>query len=173
MSRKRNGIIASIFGIHTNEEAPQLGSLVPQKVSNEIISGRLPKFNPSTIMLNKNETCHFMDRAALVVKQKERSYQTRRRGNSFKVTKNWTVHSTNGRTKPIEQEWIEFKEGVVFVTNERIIFVAPEHGFEKKIKNLTAIVPYNDAIALQFGSQIINLMMPQPQLMGIVIQMLH
>jgi hypothetical protein len=46
--------------------------------------------------------------------------------------------------------------------------VAPEHGFEKKIKNLTAVIPYNDAVALQFGSQTINLMMPKPQLMAMV-----
>lgn len=45
----------------------------------------------------------------------------------------------------------------VLVTNERIIFVAPEHGFEKKVKNLTAVIPDTDAVVLQFGSQTINL----------------
>jgi hypothetical protein len=168
-----NKIIAGLLGVHVNEEPPNLISLVPQRISNEIMSGQLPKFNPSTIMLGKNETCHFMDRAALVVKQKERSYASHRRGSSYKVTKNWTMHSTRGNVKPIEQEWYEFKEGVVFVTNERIIFVAPEHGFEKKIKNLSAVVPYNDAITLQFGSQMINIMMPQAQLMVKVLQMIH
>jgi hypothetical protein len=137
------------------------------------MSGNLPKFNPSTIMLGKNETCHFMDKAALAVKQKERSYATHRYGSSYRVTKNWTMHSSNGRAKPIDQEWYEFKEGVVFVTNERIIFVAPEHGFEKKIKNLTAVIPYTDAIALQFGSQTINIMVPQSKLMAMVLQMVH
>ena len=114
-----------------------------------------------------------MDKASLGIKQKERSYATRRSGSSYKMTKNWTIHSSNGRTKPVVQEWYEFKEGVAFVTNERIIFVAPEHGFEKKIKNLTAVIPYTDAVALQFGSQTINLMMPQAQLMAIVLQMVH
>jgi hypothetical protein len=73
----------------------------------------------------------------------------------------------------VEQEWYEFKDGVIFVTNERIIFVAPEHGFEKKIKNLTAVVPYTDAVALQFGSQTITLMLPQAQLMAMVLQMVN
>lgn len=173
MSSKGKRFIASLFGIHLSEDAPQLESLVPQRVSNEIMTGQLPRFNPSTILLGQNETCHFMDRAALAVKQKERSYQTHRGGSSYRVTKNWTVHSSNGRAKPVDQEWFEFKEGVVFVTTERIIFVAPEHGFEKKIKNLTAVVPYNDAVALQFGSQTINLMMPQASLMAMVLQMVH
>lgn len=173
MSSKGKRFVASLFGIHLSEDAPQLQSLVPQRILNEIMTGQLPKFNPSTIMLGKNETCHFMDKAALAVKQKERSYATHRSGSSYKVTKNWTMHSSNGRAKPIDQEWFEFKEGVVFVTNERIIFVAPEHGFEKKVKNLTAVIPYTDVIALQFGSQTINLMMPQSQLMAMVLQMVH
>lgn len=173
MSGSGSRFIASLFGIHLNEDVPQLKSLVPQRISNEIMTGQLPKFNPSTIMLGKNETCHFMDKAALAIKKKEKTYQTRRTGSSYRVTKNWTVHSSNGRAKPIEQEWYEFKEGVVFVTNERIIFVAPENGFEKKIKNLTAVIPYSDAIALQFGSQTINLMMPQSQLMAMVLKMIN
>ena len=173
MAGKGSRFVASLFGVHLSEDAPQLQSLVPQRISNEIMTGQLPKFNPSTILLGKNETCHFMDKAALAVKQKERSYSSRRSGSSYKVTKNWTMHNTHGTTRPIDQEWFEFKEGVVFVTNERIIFVAPEHGFEKKIKNLTAVIPYTDAVALQFGSQTINLMMPQSQLMAMVLQMVH
>lgn len=173
MSSKGKRFVASLFGIRLSEDVPRLQSLVPQRISNEIMTGQLPKFNPSTIMLGKNETCHFMDKAALAVKQKERSYATHRSGNSFRVSKNWTMHSSNGRATPIEQEWFEFKEGVVFVTNQRIIFVAPEHGFEKKIKNLTSVIPYADAVALQFGSQTINLMMPQSQLMIMVLRMVH
>ncbi len=172
MSGSGSRFIASLFGIRLNEDVPQLNSLVPQRISNEIMTGQLPKFNPSTIMLGKNETCHFMDKAALAIKKKEKTYRTHRTGSSYRVTKNWTVHSTNGRARPVEQEWYEFKEGVVFVTNERIIFVAPENGFEKKVKNLTAVIPYSDAIALQFGSQTINLMMPQSQLMAMVLKLI-
>ena len=173
MSSSGKRILASLFGIRLSENVPRLTSLVPQRISNEILAGQLPKFNPSTIMLAQNEICHFMDSAALAVKQKKRSYSSRHGGSSYKVTKNWTMHNTYGTTRPIDQEWFEFKEGVVFVTNERIIFVAPEHGFEKKVKNLTAIIPYTDAVALQFGSQTVNLIMPQSQLMAIVLQMVY
>ncbi len=173
MSSEGKRFVASLFGIRLSEDAPQLQSLVPQRVSNEIMSGQLPKFNPSTLMLHKNETCHFMDKAALVVKRKERSYQTRRSGSSFKVTKNWTMHSSNGRARPIDQEWYEYKEGVVFVTSQRIIFVAPENGFEKKISSLTAVIPYTDAITMQFNEKEITVVTPQPQLMGMVLKSLY
>lgn len=173
MVSKGRRFIASLFGIHLNEDVPQLQSLVPQRISNEIMTGQLPVFRPSGIMLGQNETCHFMDKAALAVKQKEKVYQSRRSGSSYKLTKNYTMHSSSSRSKPIEQEWYEFKEGVVFVTNQRIIFVAPENGFEKKIKNLTAVIPYNDAVTLQFGSQTITIMLPQAQLMAMVLQMVN
>lgn len=165
-------LLATLLGIHLNEDPPQLQSLVPKRVVNEISARTLPIFNPATIMLEQNETCHFMDRAALVIRNTERSYRTRRSGNSYKITKNWTLHSGAGMTKPVEQSWYEFREGIIFVTNARIIFVASENGFEKKISNLTAIIPYTDAIALQFGSQTITIMVPQPQLMALVIKMI-
>lgn len=71
MSSKGKRFVASLLGIHLSEDAPQLQSLIPPRISNEIMSGNLPKFNPSTILLGKNETCHFMDKAALAVRQKK------------------------------------------------------------------------------------------------------
>ena len=93
--------------------------------------GKLLKFNPSMLMLGKNEICHFMDKAALVVKQKEKTYHSQKNGGSYKITKNYTIHSSHSNMKPFEQEWYEFKEGIVFVINQRIIFVESEYGFEK------------------------------------------
>ena len=172
MSSNGKRLLASFFGIHLNEDLPQLQSLVPERVANEIVSGALPRFKPATIMLAQNETCHFMDRAALAVQKTEKSYWKRRSGSSYKITKNWTIHSGSGLIKPVEQSWYEFKEGVIFVTNERIIFVAPKKRKEKKLKKLTAIIPYTDAIAFQFGSETITVVVPQSELIALVIKML-
>lgn len=173
MSNGGKRALASLFGIHLNEDVPQLQSLVPQRVSNEILSGTLPKFSPATLMLGKNETCHFMDKAAVSVLKTEKLYQNRNTSGSYRLTKKIRIHTGGGTTRPVEQSWYEFKEGVVFVTNERIVFVSPENGFEKKIKNLTAIIPYSDAIAMQFDDKTITLVVPQPQLMAKVLKMLH
>lgn len=173
MSNNGKRLLASLMGVHLNEEAPQLESLVPQRISNQIMSGQLPKFNPLTIILGQNESCHFMDRAALVIKKTEKSYQSRRNGRSYRVTKGFTIHSSNTNTKPVVQEWYEYKTGVVFITNKRIIFVSTENGFEKKVRNLTAVIPYSNAVSLQFSSQILTLMLPQAQLFAAVVQMVH
>lgn len=173
MSGKGTRFFASLFGIRLSEDAPKLESLVPQRIENVIMAGHLPTFRPANIMLAQNETCHFMDRCAIAIKKKEKSYQNRRHGGGYKLTKNYTMYSGGGITRPIEQEWYEYKEGVVFVTNQRIIFVEPENGFEKKVKTLSAVVPYTDAISLQFGNQTYTLMMNQAQLMAMVLQMVH
>lgn len=173
MSNSGKKLLASLMGIHLNEEVPKLESLVPQRVSNQIMSGQLPKFNPSTIILGQNESCHFMDRAALAIKKTEKSYQSRRNGRSYRLTKGFTIHSSNANTKPVVQEWYEYKIGIVFVTNKRIIFVSPENGFEKKVRNLTAVIPYSNAVSLQFNSQILTLMLPQAQFFAEVLRMIH
>ena len=173
MASEGKRFLASLMGIKLSEDPPQLNSLVPQRISNEIMSGQLPRFHPSTIMLEQGESCHFMDRAALVLKRKEKSYQSHRNGSGYKVSKRWTIYSTNGRTTPVVQEWYEYKEGVVFVTNKRIIFIEPDSGFEKKLRNLTALIPYSDAIGLQFGGQVITLLLPQATLMASVLRMLN
>lgn len=162
---------ASLLGIHLSEEPPVMQSLVPKRIANEIMNGKLPKFTPSTILLKQNEICHFMNKAALVVQKKEKMYKSRRNGASYRITKGFTLHSGGSTTKPVEQVWYEYKEGVIFVTNKRIIFVAPENGFEKRITDLTAIVPYTDAIALQFGNQTINVLLPDSGLISEVIRM--
>lgn len=172
MSSKGKRLIASFFGIHLDEDPPELQSLVPKRISDTIINGNLPKFHPSTINLRANETCHFMDKCALAMQLKEKSYLSKGHGSSYRMTKNFTLFSGTRTTRPVEQNWYEFKEGVIFITNQRIIFIAPENGFDKSLKRLTAFQPYSDAVTLQFGSEIITVMMPKPHLLSIVLQML-
>ena len=70
MSSKGERFVASIFGIRLSEDVPQLQSLVPKRISNQIMTGQLPKFNPSTIMLGRMKHVILLDKAALVIKQK-------------------------------------------------------------------------------------------------------
>lgn len=60
-----------------------------------------------------------------------------------------------------------------FVPNQRIIFVVPETEFKKKVKNLTAVIPYSYAVSLQFSGQIITMMLPQAHLKASVFQLIH
>lgn len=165
-------LLASFFGIRISDDKPVLETLVPSRISSEIMNGQLPTFRPTTIKLSANEVCHYMDRAALVVKKSERSYSSSKAGGGYRVSKNYRMYSSNRFTRPIDQEWHEYRTGVIFITNKRIIFVAAEDGFEKEISKLTSIIPYSDAVGLQFGNKITNFLTPQSHLMLSILQML-
>lgn len=57
MSRKQ--LLASFFGIRISDDKPDLVTLVPPRISNEVKNGQLPIFRPTTIKLNANEVCHY------------------------------------------------------------------------------------------------------------------
>lgn len=167
------GFLSTILGIEEPVMPPVLNSLVPPVAATAIRSGQLPQFNTKTIMLGKNEICRYIERAALVKQKKKTRYESRRSGGSFRVTKSYTHHTGRTQSVPIETIRTEYTEGIIYVTDTRIIFVAKENAFEKKIKNLTAVVPYTDAVGLQYGSQTINILVPEADLLARVLQMLY
>lgn len=124
-------------------------------------------------MLAPNEVCRFIDKAALVTQKIQKEYKRRSKGSSFRIAKGITIHSGGGTTTPIEHTVTEYTQGFIYITDQRIIFVAQEKSFEKKIKNLTAVVPYSDAVGLQYGSQMYNLLVPQSDLLVNVLHMLY
>lgn len=168
------GILSDLFGIANNQQqVPVLTSIVPANAAQVIRTGQLPQFSTKTIMLGKNEICRFIDRAVLITQKTQKEYRRRSNGSSFRVAKGFTIHSGGGTTTPIEHVVTEYTQGFIYVTDIRIIFVAQEKTFEKKVKNLTAVVPYNDAVGLQYGSQTFNLIVPQSDLMVAVLHIIY
>ena len=47
--------------------------------------------------------------------------------------------------KPIEHDELVQHRGILYVTNQRIVFQASEKGFDKTYRYLTAVTPYVDA----------------------------
>ena len=61
--------------------------------------------------------------------------------------------------------------GVLYVTNQRIVFQASEKGFDKTYRYLTAVTPYVDACELQFGSKTYNMYVDNGNLLYEVLQL--
>lgn len=61
--------------------------------------------------------------------------------------------------------------GVLYVTNQRIVFQASEKGFDKTYRYLTAVTPYVDACELQFGSKTYNMYVDDGNLLYEVLQL--
>ena len=66
-----------LFGKTNNDNAVDLTltSILPAGAMREIESGNLPVFNTATIVMSKNEICHFIDKSILVAEEKRKSYK--------------------------------------------------------------------------------------------------
>ena len=164
------GLIENILVINSCEKQPQLESIVPSQAEQLIINNQLPQFNTKTIVLAKNEVCHFIDKALLIVEKVERKNKKQYIGGSYKLTKNIRIYSGQSNNVPVESIKTEYEDGIIYITNKRIIFSSKKNVFEKKINNLTSIMPYSNAVGLQFGNHVYNLILPKPYLM---VQVLH
>ena len=150
-----------LFGKTNNDNAVDLTltSILPVGAMREIESGNLPVFNTATIVMSKNEICHFIDKSILVAEEKRKSYKSNRFGSSIRILKGWTIHLGNGNMSPNITSVQSFHKGILYITNERIVFSSQKEVFDKKLKNLSSIIPYKDGITFQFGDRTYNVLL--------------
>ena len=60
---------------------------------------------------------------------------------------------SSGRGKTVEHTELIQHRGILYITNQRIVFQATEWGFDKTYRYLTAITPYSNACEMQFGNK--------------------
>jgi len=157
------GILDNLFGgtyIQQIPQPPMMLSVLPPAAMSAIQRGQLPKLNVSTLILSPGEVSHFVDKSCLVTEKTLRHYQRRNSGMSFRIMKGVTYHTGGGQSHPMEQQVPVYTPGYLYITNKRVVFVAREKSFEKKLTSLTAVTPYSDAVGLQFGSKTFNLLLP-------------
>ena len=160
------GFFDALFG---RKQLPTVTSILPTAAKQEIMSGRLPILNADTIFPKKGERIHFIDKAMNVEVKTTKTY--RHAGVStpglFKGDR-----INYGRARPIEHQEQVFHAGILYITNQRIIFQAKENGFDKSFKYLTAFVPYNNGVELQFGNKSYTLLMKDGALVNQTIQLI-
>jgi hypothetical protein len=171
--RRAMGFLSGLFNKPKTPTTPVLLSIMPDIASSEIKAGRLPQLNVDTIILSQGEYCHFVDKASLTIEKNVTThYEGRSSGWSFRVMKGLSYRIGGFRGVPVREIVQDYTKGILYITNRRIIFVAQANGFDKKIKNITAVVPYSNAVGLQFGSKTYNLLLPQPELAAMTLQIL-
>ena len=162
------------MGIFSNLMNPQQttiqGSVLPVAARNEIMANRLPQLNTDTIFLQQGEICSYIDKAILNIKLKKR--MSRHTGVSAPgLFKGHRVHT--GMTKPIEYEELKQQKGILYITNKRLIFQAPENAFEKQHRYLSSIAPYSNAVVLQYGQKMFELIVPDGAVVNQVLQLVN
>lgn len=161
-----------LFGNNQNTIDLTINSVLPDKAKNDIEQGILPSYSTATIILSKNETCHFIDRAIHVTEERQKNTQIFRTYNSIRIMKGWTIHLGNGNLTPKYKTIAKYNKGLLYVTNNRIIFSSKEGAFDKKLTDLSAIMPYSDGVGLQFGEKVYNVLLVEPVYVVTVINIL-
>lgn len=134
----------------SKNQLPTVTSILPGAARQEIIAGRLPILNTDKLFLKKGEKIHFIDKAVNMEQKKVKEY--RHSGFSTPGLFEGNRYS-RGRGRTVEHIELVQHRGILYVTNQRIVFQAKEWGFDKTYRYLTAITPYSNACELQFGSK--------------------
>ena len=106
----------------------------------EFLTNGLPILVVDTLLLAKNEVCHFMGDACFCkIKQQTVGYENGSRGVSFRVMKGISFRVGNYRGHYINEEITEKTNGTIYLTNTKIVFSA--------IKN-SCVIKFNDIMNL-------------------------
>lgn len=142
------GFFEVLFG--KKNQIPTVMSILPDAARREIMAGRLPVLNTDQLFLKRGERIHLIDKAVSVEQKTVKEY--RHTGHSFPGLfegSRWSY----GRGKAVEHKESVPHRGILYITNQRIVFQAAEWGFDKTYRYLTAITPYSNACEMQFGNK--------------------
>lgn len=114
----------------------------------------LPVVNNSPVILQDGEICHYSSIVDWVTtKNRVVGYSGASQGISLRVCKGMSYRIGTSRGVPIRQNVLEKNSGNLSITNKRILFMSEKGSFDKSITKLSAIEPFQDGLALQFGAQ--------------------
>lgn len=121
------GLLDAIFG---NNQPPKINSILPTAAKNEIRAGRLPILNTDSLFLKRGEKIHYIDKAINLEIKVVKQYRHVGHSTPGLLKGNrWNV----GVAKPIEHGELVQHRGILYVTNQRIVFQASEKGLIKHI----------------------------------------
>jgi len=144
----------------SSSAVPDIPAKMPPGAVMEIQSGNLPIMNTTKLLLKRNEKCHYVERAILITEKIVRHTEGSSNGFSFRVCKGVTYRTGKFKGTPVEERFEEQTKGILYITSQRIVFVAEQNGFDKNYKYLTAVTPYTNGIKLQFGNKNYVLYLP-------------
>lgn len=114
----------------------------------------LPVIVSPNLLLNKDEVCHYYGPATFVkTKNVVVGYSGGSRGTTIRIAKGMSVKVGAHKASPIRGDIQERTNGVLSITNKRVIFSGNKGAFDKKILSLSAVTPYKNGIAFQFNDK--------------------
>ena len=123
-----------------------------------INAGVLPQINTTDIILQEGEICHFIG-VAYTYKDKTYTsgYDTIKSGGSVRLAKSLSYRTGGSNTRAIKQTERTYNTGLLFLTNQRIIFSGESECFEKPLNKLTSVRDSTQSVLIQSGNKCLNI----------------
>lgn len=118
-----------------------------------IQAGELPVVTDVPVVLAEGEVARYYAPAVRFVTKTKAVGRTGGHGGvSVRVAKGVSVRSGRGASQTVYDDVTDRFEGRVVLTDQRIVFLAVQGGFDCKLDKVSAIIPEGDRIMVQAGS---------------------
>lgn len=154
---------------------PSIPSALPDAAKKQIEKGILPNLTSNRIFLRTGELCHYIDKSIYERRTVSKKRVRKSSGYSMPGLSSGSRFRTGGsNTTMVEDVKYDTCKGVLYITNQRIMFVGSQagFGFEKDIDDLIAVVPFANCIELQFSKETLKLFVPDGNIPLRVLNML-
>lgn len=107
-----------------------------------------------SMRLKPGEACYFEGIGfSYHSKQVVSGYKHKSYGHSMRIMKGFSIHSSSGRSDAIRKTVNTAYQGRLFITNERIVFLAERYGFDIGFDKLSNVTIYNEYLEVFSGSK--------------------
>ena len=114
-----------------------------------------------SMKLRPDEACYFEGEGfSYQSKDVVSGYKRSSHGSSMRVMRGYSVHRSNGQSDVIRKTVKTEYPGRLFITNERIVFLAERHGFDIGFDKLSNITMYNEYLEVFAGSKFYRVFTP-------------
>ena len=132
-------------------------------LGNESASDKLDEIELHNVSmsLRKDEACYFEGEGfSYHTKDVVSGYRRTSSGSSVRIMRGYSLHSSNGQSDVIRQTVKTEYPGRLFITNERIVFLAERYGFDIGFDKLSNITVYNEYLEVFAGSRFYRVFTP-------------
>ena len=114
-----------------------------------------------SMKLRPGEACYFEGKGfSCDSKEVITGYRHSSQGRSIRVMKGYSIHKSNGQSEAIRKTVQTKYPGRLFITNERIVFLAERHGFDVSLDKISNISLYNKYIEVFVGGKFYRVFTP-------------
>ncbi len=114
-----------------------------------------------SMRLNFGESCYFEGEGySYHSKEIVTGYRSSSHGRSIRVMKGYSIHRSNRQSNAIRETETTEYSGRLYITNERIVFLAERYGFDIGFNKLSNITMYNKYLEVFSGSKFFRVYTP-------------